>query len=452
MVLLRRAIWKTKQGLEGQVLPHLRALRRWQWSSRDECRHLQEERLSALLRHAYGHVPYYRQVLADCGVVVDGNVHLGRFTELPLLDKAAIREAKEGLHSDDLMRRRVYRNSSGGSTGEPIQLLQDKTYRDWMTAVKILFDEWTGYRLGERKLILWGSERDLKAVRRSWFRRVGEWARNEHRLNAFCMTPDDMRAYAAEITAFDPRQLLAYAESLYELARFIEREGLETCPPHAIMTSAGTLSPEMRGVIERVFRAKVFNRYGSREVGDIACESEAHDGMLICAPTHYVELLGPDGAPVAPGEAGEVVITNLVNFAMPLIRYRIGDMAEWAGQESGCGRHWPLLRGVTGRVSDYFTRVDGARVRIPTAFFSEEPWIRKYQVIQEELSRVRLLIVADGPTPRDRLELVMDRIRQLMGETCRIEFEEVDDIAPSASGKYRYSISKVTEQAGTERH
>jgi phenylacetate-CoA ligase len=191
----------------------------------------------------------------------------------------------------------------------------------------------------------------------------------------------------------------AYVESIHELARFIEARGLQVHSPRAISTAAGTLHPAVRELVERVFRAPVFDHYGSRETNGIAGECDHHQGLHVSALTYRFELLRADGTPCGPGELGEVVLTSLVNYAMPLIRYRIGDMAEWAEQPCSCGRAWPLLRAVQGRVTDNFVAGDGTLVHgayFRHLFFFRD-WIRKFQIVQEAQDRVRFRIVLRTP-------------------------------------------------------
>jgi len=430
-------------------------LRRAESLTEKQIQKLQEERLRALLRHAYENVPYYRRQIESLGglQVVESRDVKSFLSELPLLTKTTVREFREDLKSQDLKSRKWFYNTSGGSTGEPVRLIQDSVFYEYGQAVKRLYDLWTGYRVGMPKVVLWGSERDLFLGRESLKIRFGRWLRNEYWLNAFRMGPSEMRKYLRLINTVRPVQILAYAEAAYELARFAEREGLKVYPPRAVMTSAGTLYTYMRETIQRVFGAPVFNRYGSREVGDIACECEAHEGLHICPVTHYVEILREDGTPARPGEVGEVVVTSLTNYAMPLIRYRIGDMAVWAEEKCSCGRAWPLLKTVTGRVTDTFVTKDGTRVH--GEFFTHlvyfRDWIRKFQFIQEDYNLIVLLVV-----PSCRFEEAKDiikhehrdlekKIQIVMGESCRLEIKLVDDIPPSPSGKYRYTVSKVAK-------
>lgn len=443
----------------GRTLRALKILEQEQWLDRGKVDQLQVERLSNLLLHAYEHVPYYHRTLRETAVIASNRrVQVNKFSDIPLLDKAIVRQCFDDLKSDDLAHRKWYCNTSGGSTGEPVRLVQDKHYLDWARAVKIMFDQWSGYSIGSRKVLLWGSERDLFVGREMAKVKVSRWLKNEVWLNAFRMTPRQMRLFVDRINTFRPLQILAYAESIYQFSRFIEGKNLKVYSPKAIMSEAGTMFPHMRETMERVFKAPVFNCYGSREVGDIACECNQHMGLHISLPTHYVEVLREDGTPAEPGESGEVVVTSLINYAMPLIRYRIGDMAIWADEPCSCGRSWPLLAEVTGRVTDAFAKRDGGVV-VPEYFIHligvvlNTGWIHKYQIIQEDYDSVRVLLVpqesAEDVQERHSEEIseIAEKIRLVMGEACRVEFEFVEDILPTASGKYRYTISKVTDRA-----
>jgi phenylacetate-CoA ligase len=204
----------------------------------------------------------------------------------------------------------------------------------------------------------------------------------------------------------------------------------------------------MRETIERVFGAPVFNRYGSREVGDIACECEGHQGLHVSAPWQYLEVLRPDGTACLPEEEGELVITNLTNYAMPLIRYRIGDTGSWASHACTCGRAWPLLQQVSGRVCDTFVTPEG--VNIPGEYFAHmlrtQAWLRRFQIVQESADGIDVYLqpleeVSEGDVAQ--AESVRLMFQQAVGPTCTVRMHFVREIQPSASGKYLYTISKV---------
>jgi len=430
-------------------LDWLRQYQSWEWLEPDECQRIQTRLLDELLTFAATSIPYYRGILRSAEIIdARGAVIRENWERVPLLDKEILRSrwSEISIHS---ARRGTYSNTSGGSTGQPVRFLQDRHYSDRKQAMKFLFNQWSGSSLGMRQAMLWGSPRDLFVGQETFKIRLGRWLRQELWLNAFRITPEQMREYTSKLNTFRPWQILAYAESIYQLARFIRRENIPIHSPHSIMVSAGTLFPSMRQTIEEVFQAPVFNRYGSREVGDIACECEMHDGLHVALPNQLVEILRPDGTEASPGEIGEIVVTSLTNFTMPLIRYRIGDMGAWSEQPCRCGRYWPLLREVTGRVSDSFITRDGTRIN--SAYFNRlfyfRDWVRQFQILQEDYERITILVVPEKNTSQSEqvpaIEKITKDIRLVMGENCQVDFSFVPEIPPSESGKYRYTRSKI---------
>lgn len=167
------------------------------------------------------------------------------------------------------------------------------------------------------------------------------------------------------------------------------------------MTSAEVLEPADRQLIEEVFGCPVFNRYGCREVGVIASECPAHQGLHIAAEGLLVEIVqGND--PVRPGESGAILVTDLLNLGMPLIRYRIGDMGTWEEGQCPCGRGLPRLREVSGRVTDFLVGADGrlvSGVYLATYVVARRTSLGQVQILQEEPGRVRYRI-KPGPSSR----------------------------------------------------
>lgn len=449
MRTVKGALWRLRLMAYGSSLTYLRELRRWAQLGPDETRQLQDRRLAALLRDAYDNVPYYRAVLGESGAVDDRRVDLERFHLIRPLDKDTIRSRFDDLRSraDDLGKLEL--NTSGGSTGEPVKFLQDRRMQTWNTAVSMLFDEWAGTYPGDRKALLWGAPRDLSGTNQSLAARTKVWLRNELQLDAYRLTNESMRRYVDAYNEFRPDHLLAYAQSLYQWAQFIEAQGLEVVSPRSIITSATALEPHMRTVIERVFRAPVTNRYGSREVGGIACERGPEHQLVVSALTHFVEVVTPEGRAAGPGQAGELLVTLLTNRAMPLIRYKIGD-AGVVGAAPTAPPHWPRLDAVLGRVTDIFYTASGDQVYggYFTRLFYHRDWVAQFQVVQEDYDRIRIRIVPTSPEGAEealeayRAELT-EAVREAMGESCEVIFELVDEIPLGPSGKRRYTISEL---------
>ena len=261
------------------------------------------------------------------------------------------------------------------------------------------------------------------------------------------MTPDRMREYLGLLNRFSTKLIIAYAQSIYELAQFAERENIFVSPQTAVMTSAGTLFPFMREKIEKTFQCKVFNRYGSREVGDIASECEAHEGLHVFPWGNYVEIVDEKGFPVPNGTEGNILVTNLSNFAMPLIRYFIGDRGTLSQSDHcSCGRQGQILEKISGRNVDVFKKRDGTLVdgEYFTHLLYFKNWVRKFQVVQKDYSHIVFRIIMTGAEyAPEELDEIKEKTRIVMGEDCITSIEFVDDIPLSASGKYRYTISEV---------
>ena len=333
--------------------------------------------------------------------------------------------------------------------------------RDWGQAIKAVFDEWAGCSVGARKVKLWGSERDVFQGSMGLRGRISEVLYNKRVVNAFNMSVRDMEEFVRFLNRWRPTLLLAYVESAYEVAKTIKANGWEIHPPGAIMTSAGTLFPDFRREIEDVFGCAVFDRYGTREVGDVACDCEHHAGLHVSVVTHVVEVLREDGSACQPGETGDLVITSLTNYAMPLIRYKIGDRATVTDAICPCGRGLPLMHSIEGRSTSVFRNLAGDIIS-PEYFIhllgvvlNHKRLIKRFQVIQEELDLVIVKLVLDhtGENARDDLLTnIREKIQLVMGSTTLVEFAIVGEIAPSASGKYLYTVSKISEPKGEVAH
>jgi phenylacetate-CoA ligase len=402
--------------------------------------------LIRLFDHCAAHVPYYAAQMATVGL----DYHADPFAylqRLPLLNKTLIRQHFEELQSDDLAQRRWQYNTSGGSTGTPVRFIQDADFIDRQMAMQMLSYRWAGRAFGDSAVFIWGSERDVLQGSIGWKRKTLNALTNEQLLNAFRMTPATMRAFLARVNSQKPHLIVAYAQAIFELALFAEKEGIAIAPQKAILTSACTLYPFMRAQIERIFGCKVFDRYGSREVGDIACECSAHHGLHVFPWGNYVEVLDDAGNPAPAGVEGNIVVTNLTNYAMPLIRYAIGDRGTLSPHTScACGRRGQMIERVAGRNVDSFKTKEG--VVIDGEYFTHllyfRDWVDRFQVVQTDHSAIVFKIVPSGgdATERELAGIVRDT-KALMGADCRVDFQFMAEIPPTVSGKYRYTISEV---------
>ncbi|MBI4927448.1 MAG: phenylacetate--CoA ligase family protein, partial [Anaerolineae bacterium] len=403
----------------------------------------QARRLERLLDHCREHVPYYAALIKQHG---DGYKQdpFAYLREFPILTKTELQTRHDELCSDDLASRRWYYNTSGGSTGVPARFIQDATYAAETGAAKHLFSLFAGREVCEPEVYIWGSERDIQRGGESLPVRAMNWLTDSTFFNAYRMSPQAMRAFVERINRKPPRLIIGYVEALFGLSSFILREKIQVRPQHAVMSSAGTLFPFMRERIERAFGCRVFDRYGSREVGDVACERADQSGLW-CAPwTNYLEVVDRQGQTLPPGACGNFLITSLCNFAMPLLRYQIGDAGALSPASSG--QPWQVIQTISGRLTEMFMLQDGTLVDI--GYFSTllyfKDWIERYQIVQKSYTEIVYRIVAKDPADHSsEMKHVVEEARRLLGPDGVVGFEIVDDIPLLPSGKFAFAISEV---------
>lgn len=413
--------------------------------SSEEVAEYQQNRLSELLLHAAETVPHYCEVLKESGVVSEGEVRLSNFSDLPLLSKEVLRDQGDRLHSSN-PESGVYRNTSGGTTGEPVEFLQDSEYLAWTNGNRSYYHRLAGRELGDPWIKLWGDSSEIGEGSKSIKTRLSDLILNRHVLNTYRVGEADMREYVDAVNRIQPADIEAYAESIYELSKFVLAEDLDVYSPNGILSTAGTLTEPMREVIEEAFETTVLDKYGSREVGTVACECPRQEGLHVFSHTHYVEIVDDDGQPVEPGEEGKLAITSLTNYTMPLIRYEIGDMAVKAKTDCSCDQPFPTIQSVTGRITDHFVSTDGDLV-YPGYLRKQlyhEPWVKKYQIRQTASDQVVYKIVLSSGEPgSETLDKITSETQSLLGAETTVEFEYVDRIESSESGKFRYTISEI---------
>lgn len=404
------------------------------------------DRLRLILLHAARKVPHYEVALGGREREIEADP-VAVLRTLPLLTRDTVADRFDALLSSDADRRQVFEQTSGGSTGEPVRLLQDSHYREVELAVSMLQASWTGWRFGQPEMWIWGSERDILTGNGDLRSRLASRLTGRRYVNAFQLTPKSMRECLRRLDRDPPRLIVAYAHTLDDLAAFALGEDIEVAPQQAIVSTASTLHPLMRERVERVFGCRVFDQYGSREVGDIACECDRHRGLHVIPWMNFVEIVNEDGEPVEPGREGRVIVTSLCNYSMPLIRYEVGDRARLVPDEDPpcpCGRQGPRLAEVVGRIGDTFKATDGSHVAsgyfIHMLFFRD--FIKRFQVVQTAPNRVVYrLIVRNTPSGGELEEIARDT-RAVMGEACDVDFEFPDELPATLSGKYRYTISE----------
>jgi phenylacetate-CoA ligase len=418
---------------------YLRELRRTQWLSKDEMHAGQLRRLRALLRDAAANVPYYRSLFQKLGATPDDFRALSDLSRLPVLEKQQVRENPDQFVNRRCDRSRLIEDHTSGSTGEPLRFLLTVEQKAHEMAYAIRFWRWAGYRTGAR----------IAAFRHYIPRRQTDplWQHDKRTRTLFFsvydMKPANLRAYVEGFNRFQPEFVRGYPSSIYIFAQFAASEGLPIHAPRAVLSSSETLSPEMRAVIERVLRCPVYDWWGTNERVVTACQCERRGPLHVNAEGGILELAPPtDNA----GESGHRMIgTGLINHAMPLIRYDLGDLAIPGGEPCGCGRGLPCVERILGRVND--TLITGEQKYIPSVrfytLFETHDQVRQFQVVQTAPNAVVVRIVPARNFNGAETNELRGKLARFLGDAVKIDFELVDQIKPEPSGKIRNVVSLV---------
>ncbi len=433
--------------ITSQAKTYYEELKQSQWLTPDKVKELQELKLRRLIEHSYRHVAFYRERMDATGITPDDIQTLDDLSKLPMLTKKDVRDNLYfDLFSDNHNKRQILKVNTSGSTGEPFVCYADRHQLEirWATTLRAM--EWTGYRWGDPQVRLWHQTIGMSKSQQLRERFDALFSKRMF-VPAYEMKRDQMAETIDRIRQHNPTLIDGYAESFNLLAEFAKQHRTDDLNVRGIVSSAQIMPDNVRSVIEESFGCQVFDKYGSREFSGIAYECDAHDGHHVMAESYIVEIL-KNGEPAAPGELGEVAITDLNNYCMPMIRYRIGDLAVAMDNSvpCACGRGLPRTGRIEGRVQAIIFAKNGTF--LPGTFFAHlfkdyDHLIRQYQVEQVEVGSITLRIIK-GPRFTDAgFEEVLAELRKFLGDDTAIQLEFVDDIPLVRTGKHQGSISKL---------
>ena len=445
-LLARRVFYPPFVALKREShLRHLGELERTQFLAPENLRLLQFERLKTVIEHAYNHCPFYARRFSEWGVKPQDLREPLDIQKFPILTKKDIQANWREMVATNVERSELVENRTGGSTGKPLFFYVDRERMETRKAATIRHNRWAGYDVADKAGIIWGATRDMTHIFEGKTPLRDLLFERSIVLDASSLSDTGMEQFAKRLRSYRPKVLLGYANSLYLFAAFIEEKNLGGITACSVITTAESLYPDQRQKIEKVFGCPVFDRYGSRETSVIASECERHTGLHLNAECLLVEIL-EDGKPAAHGRSGEVVITDLLNRGMPLIRYEIEDRASFSRETCPCGRGLPLLRGIEGRVTDFILTPSGKYVSgaaLTIKLIAEVPGIAQAQLVQEDVGSVKFKLVRGASYSSSTEEILRKKALEFLDKDVRVLIELVDEIPREPSGKYRFSISLV---------
>lgn len=425
----------------------LKELNESQWWSRQRLDDLRKTRLQRLIRSAYAHTPYWREIMDKNGIAPDRINNLADLKPFPLLEKQTLRERRE----DMVWRgegKRVQLVRTSGSTNEALEFYTSSVREAHINAARMRGHEWVGIFRGDKEMYYWGSPVELgKQDRMKQFR---DWLVNDGLTNGFELDEGRIRQYYQNWLRWRPRCMFGYPSTFVLTANMcgnlgldlkaLKRNGLKT-----IITTSEMLSDCDRQIIENCFGVPVHDSYGLREAGLIGHEC-AHRTMHCMDEQLILETIDPHTLEPTDGE-GELVVTHIASATFPIIRYRTGDIVTLSSDACPCGRSLSAVKVSGGRAVEFVVTNQGKWV-VGYSFIyiaRSVKGIVKFQVVQEKIGEIVIRLSVDKHFPKDGVEQVKKQASKRLGSDDVIRVELVDDIVPAPSGKYRPVISKVAE-------
>lgn len=425
-----------------------RILAKTQWLRREEIERLQNRNLRALLRYAYERVPYYREAFKKRRLTPEDVKSTKDLAKLPQLTKKDIQKRSSELVSVNYDKSKLVPYQSGG-TGNPIRFFITKESYSWEVAAEFRAYGWAGYRYGDRCFMFWGSSQDLTRAD-SLIKKINRRLERIFIASTVVLSEEIFEESARVLRNSHPEIIRGYASSVAMMANYLNDKHVKDVRPRAVITAAETLNEHMRKTIERAFNCPVFDYYGTREIGAIAAECKEHAGYHISAENVVVEFVDNDET-VAAGERGLMLITDLRNYGMPFIRYKIGDLGIPSDDVCRCGRGLPLMSSIEGRISDFMACYNQGRDRVisvgpiyPIIISAAMRLpIDDCQVVQESIDCLTVRLVKGKGYSKEHTDRLVRYMRKDLGSSIKIGIEFVNSIPPLPSGKRSVFVSKL---------
>ncbi len=406
-----------------------------------ELQALRDRKIRALIAHAYRCVPYYRRLFDEAGIepgTISGYDDLPR---IPILTKRTILDHPGELEASP-WRGRVFERKTSGSTGMTLHFKKEAEALARNDAVMFRCFDWYGIGLGDRQARFWG-------VPVAWRPRLREALKdlvaNRIRVSAFDLSPSKCGQEFDRIRRFRPHYFYGYTSAIYAFATICTELGLplNLLPLKAVICTAEKMYPHHRAALEGAFSCPVVDEYGSSENGVIAFQCR-RGGMHMMSDHLAIEFVDGAGRPVGPGEGGRIAITDLSSYAMPLIRYEIGDVGASSAAVCDCGITLPLMDIVEGRKEDFIRTESGTLVHAAYLCYTlKDDAVREFKMYQKSPESFVVQIVKSPRFSEDTERALEARLRTALGARAAIRFEYLETIPRESSGKLRYFVSEV---------
>lgn len=414
-------------------------LKKSQYWSKEQLEKYQLRELSKLLCHAYENVPYYSGLFDNLGIKPKDIQSLKDFQKLPFLTKQVVKDNLEDFKAKNFPKFKFEYISSGGSTGEPLGLYVERGVAEasLIAFIQTLLDQ-TDCHFRNKQVHLVGNDNICKY---QVFGRIMI-------LSSFYMTDENLPFYVKKLKKLKPRFIVAYPSAITNLAKFMNKNNIESFSSvKTVICSGETIYEWQRKLIEKTFQCRVHAFYNHAEQAVFATTCNYSFYYHVYPQYGITELIGKDGKPITTeGEMGEIVGTGFNNFIFPFIRYKTEDIGVLTNKKCKCGRNYPLLKRIEGRLQEFIVSKTKRYISLTGVYGLVAKCTKNVidcQFLQETEGELVLNIVKDENYTDEEENLIKNSLQKKFGGEINLKIHYVDQISLTPGGKSKFLIQKL---------
>jgi|WetSurMetagenome_2_1015567.scaffolds.fasta_scaffold00113_23 phenylacetate-CoA ligase len=402
---------------------------------------IQEEKLRKIVTHACKNIPYYSDLFAANSIKPEDIRCYSDLERIPVLTKRTILDNEEKLINPSFTGKMRIRKT-GGSTGMTLHFKKEQDATALNDAIMYRCYSWYGIDIGDKQARFWGVPVTAKL---RWKEQLKDFILNRIRISAFDISESACMEQYERIKKFKPDYFYGYTTAIYGFCLFMDKLGIDlnSLGLKAVICTAEKMYDHHTLLFKKVFKCPVVDEYGSTENGILAFQC-SQGNMHLMADHMCVEFLDENDRQVRPGELGRIVVTDLASYAMPLLRYDIGDMGRPSDKTCSCGINLPLMEIVEGRKEDFIRTKEGKLIHAAYLCYTlKDDTVHEFKMYQKDIDTLHVQIVK-APSFSAESEAQLDRkLRTALGDGIKITFQYLERIPREVSGKLRYFVSEI---------
>lgn len=412
-------------------------LNNFELKNQNDILNYQKNELKKILIHCYNNIPYYTDLFKQIVFNPFDFENMNELSRIPVLTKKIVRENIDKLTIKN--KKNLDLRATGGTSGSPMSFYRDKRDEYKCYASNSRFYKYGDYLRGLPTAYFWGNLEDYKHSK-EFKRIVKNYIDNIKYFNCYQINDNKMIDFYHKIKHFKNYSINGFPSAIYFFVNFLKQNNLKLKTPVSIITTAECLYEYQRETIAEYFQKNPYSIYGCQEFGALGCECKEHNGFHL-DQTHFIYEIGNNGLQ----KKGRLVITSLMNYGMPFIRYELNDIGTLSYSNCSCGRKSIKLINLEGRVNDYI--VDSKDNLINFGLFSDilefSNKIKQYQIVQNTKGNVIINLIANGDIGDEELEKLKSKLSLATKYLLNISFKIVSDIKLSPSGKFQPVKSEI---------